>query len=47
MHFADVLRILLIYEHGGMWIDANSFLLGELNWINQLNFDPLVYNRLA
>jgi hypothetical protein len=36
MHFADILRIFLIHEHGGMWIDANSFFLGDLSWMTRL-----------
>lgn len=42
---ADVLRAFLLLDHGGVWIDANSFFLGELSWIDRLYEEPYVYNR--
>lgn len=29
-HFADILRTYLLYEHGGLWIDATVYLTGPL-----------------
>ena len=29
-HFSDILRTCLLYEHGGIWIDATVLLTGEL-----------------
>jgi hypothetical protein len=31
---ADVVRLLLLEQYGGMWMDANSFLLYPLSWID-------------
>jgi hypothetical protein len=30
---ADVVRMLLIEKYGGMWMDANTFLIESLDWI--------------
>lgn len=42
---ADVLRAMLMYEHGGVWIDAGSFFVQNLSWIDRLYELPNVYNR--
>ena len=33
-HKADLVRLFLIYEQGGMWVDTNSVFLGPLTWID-------------
>jgi len=42
---ADVLRAMLMYEHGGAWIDVGSFFVQDLGWIDRLYELPNVYNR--
>ena len=36
-HKADMIRALLIYHHGGMWLDSDAIVLSDLNWM----FDKL------
>jgi hypothetical protein len=38
---------MLLIEHGGMWLDANSFFLGNLSWIDNLSEQELVYNKIT
>jgi len=35
---ADILRYLILYKHGGIYIDADAI------WLNNKNFDELIYN---
>jgi len=30
---ADLIRLFLLYENGGMWLDTNSFFFGDFSWI--------------
>lgn len=32
-HKADMIRSLLIYHHGGMWLDSDAIVLSDLNWL--------------
>ena len=34
---ADIMRLFLIYENGGMWVDTNTVLLRDLKWVEFLN----------
>jgi mannosyltransferase OCH1-like enzyme len=31
---ADLIRLLLILKYGGLWIDINSYILGDLSWVS-------------
>jgi mannosyltransferase OCH1-like enzyme len=31
---ADILRMMLLYKYGGMWMDANSIFLRSLEWVD-------------
>jgi hypothetical protein len=42
---ADVLRTLLMYEHGGAWMDVGSFFVQDLSWVDRLYELPNVFNR--
>ncbi len=35
-HKADMIRALLIYHHGGMWLDSDAIVLTDLNWMFDL-----------
>lgn len=35
-HKADMIRALLIYHHGGMWLDSDAIVLSDLNWLFEL-----------
>jgi hypothetical protein len=35
-HKADMIRALLIREHGGMWLDSDAIVLRDLNWLFDL-----------
>ena len=38
-HFSDILRIILLIEHGGFWLDATTLLTNELpKYISKRNF---------
>lgn len=32
-------------DQGGIWVDANTFFLGKLDWVNRLYEIPYIYNR--
>jgi hypothetical protein len=32
-HKADMIRALLVYHHGGMWLDSDAIVLSDLNWL--------------
>lgn len=31
---ADLIRMMLLYKYGGMWMDANTFFLRDLTWVD-------------
>lgn len=31
---ADIIRMLLLFKYGGMWMDANSIFLRNLTWVD-------------
>jgi hypothetical protein len=35
-HKADMLRALLVQQHGGMWLDSDALVLKDLNWLFDL-----------
>lgn len=38
-HFSDLLRIELLINHGGLWLDATTYLTGTLpNYISENDF---------
>lgn len=38
-HFADIVRVELLYEHGGIWLDSTAFLTQPIpQWIIDLDF---------
>jgi len=41
------MRLTLLYENGGMWLDTNSFFIGNLSWINNLDKEEHVYNKIG
>ena len=38
-HFADIVRVELLYEHGGIWLDSTAFVTSPIpDWIIKLDF---------
>jgi len=31
---ADLIRMMLLYKYGGMWMDANTFFVRDLAWVD-------------
>lgn len=46
-NWADLMRLFLIYENGGMWVDTNSFFLGNFTWIENIAKEKWLHNRLT
>lgn len=46
-NWADLMRLFLIYENGGMWIDTNSFFLGNFSWLDDIASQQWVQNRIT
>jgi len=48
-HKADYIRLVLLEKYGGVWIDATTILVMDLNWINEVNinksYDVIGYYR--
>jgi len=32
---SDLIRLLLLYKYGGLWLDASLFLLTDINWLEE------------
>jgi hypothetical protein len=41
------MRLFLIYENGGMWVDTNTFFLGNFSWIENIAKEKWVINRAS
>ena len=46
-HKADLLRLHVIYENGGMWIDASSIFLNDFSWIENLDQQIYIDNKIG
>ena len=44
---ADLLRLHLLYENGGMWIDANTVFLNDFSWIENLDKQVYIDNKIG
>lgn len=51
-HKADIIRLKLLYEYGGIWIDTSTIFYKDLSWLNELldnhnntNYDCIGYFR--
>ena len=46
-HKADMIRALLIYHHGGMWLDSDAIVLSDLGWLFEMlsEFDFIGFNN--
>lgn len=45
---ADILRLFLIKEHGGVWMDINTMLIGDMKWLEQIesNTEVLIHSNV-
>lgn len=46
-NWADLMRLFLVFENGGMWIDTNSFFLGNFSWLDNIKQEKWVINRIT
>lgn len=44
---ADILRLHLIYENGGMWLDTNSIFLNDFSWIENIDKQIDITNKIG
>lgn len=46
-HKADMIRALLIYHYGGMWLDSDAIVLSDLNWMFDMlsDYDFVGFNN--
>lgn len=44
---ADIVRMSLLLKYGGMWMDANSFFIEKLDWVNDIKNQPHFYNKVG
>jgi hypothetical protein len=46
-HKADMIRALLIYHYGGMWLDSDAIVLSDLNWMFDMlsEYDFIGFNN--
>ena len=45
---ADIIRLLLLKENGGMWVDSSTFFIDKLNWIDRITTtDMPILNRIS
>jgi hypothetical protein len=45
---ADIIRLYLLKENGGMWIDSSTFFIEELRWVNQIRSTNIpIMNRIG
>lgn len=42
---ADLLRLYLLKEHGGVWLDISIILKENLNWLDNLLNNPKILHR--
>ena len=47
MHRADLIRYQLMRQHGGMWIDADTYFVQPLNWTQHLRASTLLHNKIG
>jgi hypothetical protein len=43
-HRADLIRLCILEEHGGVWLDMTSILMEDLSWIEKITQNPDVIN---
>jgi mannosyltransferase OCH1-like enzyme len=46
-NLSDVYRTFLLYEHGGMWLDASTLFVRDLGWVEGIADNKLVYNKVS
>ena len=44
---ADILRLMLMIEHGGMWMDARTYFLRDLSWADFPQNSSLIHKKIG
>lgn len=42
---ADLMRMLLLIENGGVWMDLSTILLDNLDWLNNLKQSQEIFHQ--
>ena len=45
---ADIIRLQLLKDNGGMWVDSSTFFVDKLDWINNIANEKIpILNKIA
>jgi hypothetical protein len=45
---ADIIRLELLKDNGGMWVDSSTFFVDKLDWINNIGNSKIpILNKIA
>jgi mannosyltransferase OCH1-like enzyme len=45
-NIVDTYKCFLLHDNGGMWVDTTTMFVRDLNWIETIDNDKRVYNKI-
>ena len=45
-HVADLIRLMLLKDYGGLWMDATTYLARDLSWVDNPKKEKLLHNKI-